>query len=227
MIILSFSGIDGAGKTTQISSLENWLSGMGLRHVTLTFWDNVVAFSRFRETVSCKVFKGDKGVGSPENPLNRRDKNVASWPVSLARLCFYFADAISLKRTVAKLKLGNADVVIFDRYIYDELANLPLGSAAGRTLVRWLLKMAPEPDIAFILDADPAAARARKPEYPLEFVRKNREAYLAMARLAGAITIVGPASIEQAESQIKEKLLELMSASELQESALRVANFTN
>ena len=76
MTIVSFSGIDGAGKSTQISALEAWLNESGLRTTLLTFWDNVVCFSRSREFMSLKAFKGDAGVGSPEKPLQRRDKNV-------------------------------------------------------------------------------------------------------------------------------------------------------
>jgi len=36
--IVSFSGIDGAGKTTQIHALIDWLRGAGLRVELLTLW---------------------------------------------------------------------------------------------------------------------------------------------------------------------------------------------
>lgn len=207
MTIVSFSGIDGAGKTTQISALENWLREVGLNSILLTFWDDVVVAPRFRESASRAAFKGDQGIGSPEKPLHRRDKNVTSWPVTAMRFCLYFADAVNLLRVVNKIKKNEADVVIFDRYIYDELANLPLDNWLSRVFVRLVLSLVPKPDVAYVIDADPVAALARKPEYPLEFLRKNREAYLTLSRLAGGITVVEPLSVEDATTNIREAFL--------------------
>jgi hypothetical protein len=65
------------------------------------------------------------------------------------------------------------------------------------------LWIAPPPDAAFLIDADPVAARARKPEYPLDFLRQNRESYLTLARLTGRMIIIEPASIEAAEARTK------------------------
>jgi hypothetical protein len=75
-------------------------------------------------------------------------------------------------------------VVIFDRYIYDQLAALPLESQWARTFACCLLKLTPRLDISYLLDALPEEARARKPEYPLEFMRRYRSSYLALRALA-------------------------------------------
>ncbi len=208
MKIVSFSGIDGAGKTTQICALQAWLNKAGERTRLLTFWDDVVALPRFREFMSHKAFKGDQGIGSPQNPLQRRDKNVTSWPVIAMRYFLYFADAVNLCRKVRRLRKTDADVVIFDRYIYDELANLPLQSGLARWFVRFVRTFIPKPDVAYFIDADPAAAFARKPEYPLEFLRSNREAYLALSRLTGDITVIEPLTVEAMSIKIREAFLQ-------------------
>src|SRR5271166_255471 len=210
VMIVSISGIDGAGKSTQIAELEAWLSQAGLRTQLLTFWDDVVVLSRFREFASHKAFRGDRGVGSPQNPLHRRDKNVTAWPVTLFRLGLYFADALHLRWKVREARRGDADVVIFDRYIFDELANLPLDRWPAILFTRLILKLAPKPDIAYVIDADPVAAQARKPEYPLEFVRCNRDAYITLARLSGAMTVVGPDSIAAIKTQIRNEMLQAL-----------------
>lgn len=200
--IVSFSGIDGAGKSTQIDALCRYLSGSGFQYSLLTFWDDIVVLKRFREQMSLKAFKGDKGIGSPDKPISRRDKNVTSWYLTGLRLVLYTLDAMHL-RWVLSRKRHPTDFLIFDRYIYDELANLPLHRAAVR-LYLWLLrKLIPTPGVALILDADPEAATTRKPEYPLEFVRRNREAYLRMSSLIGGMTIVPPLPIEEATALIK------------------------
>jgi thymidylate kinase len=195
-IIVSFSGIDGAGKSTQIARLYHRLTGAGLRVLVLTFWDDVAVFGRARGCFSRAVFKSEKGVGSPEAPVRRRDKNVQSWYMTPVRFLFYFMDALALRRSTVISRRAQADVIIFDRYLYDELANLRLQHRAGRIYARWLMNLVPRPDVAYLLDADPEQARKRKPEYPLEFLHSNRAAYLALSRLAD-MTVVAPDSPEE------------------------------
>ena len=122
------------------------------------------------------------------------------------RLFLYFADLVNLCWTVRKIGKTKADVVIFDRYIYDEFAaNLPLQQSFIRVFVEFLLMLTPRPNVAYIIDADPVAALARKPEYPLGFLQQNRVSYLVLACLAGHITVVAPDSIESIQARIKKK----------------------
>jgi thymidylate kinase len=203
--LVSFSGIDGAGKSTQIDALCRSLQDSGRKFLLYTFWDDVVVLSKFREHMSLKAFKGDKGVGSPDKPIVRRDKNVRSWYLTATRLFLYALDALRLRRLLSSRNARQgAEFVIFDRYIYDELANLPLQHAMFRVYVKLLLKIVPRPDVALLVDADPEAAASRKPEYPLEFVRHNREAYLRLSRLVKAMTVVPPLPIDQASEMIQD-----------------------
>jgi len=214
MKIFSFSGIDGAGKSTQISELQAWLEGGAVRTELRSFWDDVVVLSRWRELMSRKAFKGDQEVGSPDKPLQRRDKNVTSPAVMAVRLFLYLADAIKLAVTVRRLRKSGVDVTIFDRYIYDELANLPLNKPWARGFARLILSLVPKPEAAYVIDADPAAAWARKPEYPREFVFRNRESYFYLARLAGNITVIAPGSIDTTATTIRTKTLQALSGVE-------------
>src|SRR5882757_9039092 len=83
--LVSFSGIDGSGKTTQIESLRDWLRDAGLRVRLLRFWDDVAVAGALRETLSHKLFKSEKGVGSADKPVERRDKNVRNRYMTAAR----------------------------------------------------------------------------------------------------------------------------------------------
>ena len=193
---VSFSGIDGAGKSTQIEALRSLVEQDGRRVIMIRFWDDIARLASLRETTGHKVFKGDKGIGTPSAPINRRDKNVQSWPMTAARLFIYFLDALSVRSAVRKALQSGADLVIFDRYIYDELANLKLSNRVIRIYIRMLMKFVPRPDISYLLDADPIKARARKPEYPLDFLYANRQSYLSLRDLIGGITLIGPMPIQ-------------------------------
>ncbi|MGH9523525.1 MAG: dTMP kinase [Terriglobales bacterium] len=199
--LISFSGLDGAGKTTQIENLRASLEARGLRTVLYAFWDNVVVLSRYREGFVHKVFKSERGIGAPGKPVNRRDKNVRGWHVNFARHGLYLMDAINLRRVIARARRSGVDVIIMDRYIHDELANLPLENSLTRAFVRFAAAIAPKPDVAYILDADPVAARARKPEYPLDFLIDSRRRYHALAPLVG-MTIIPPLPLEEAKAAV-------------------------
>ena len=130
-------------------------------------------------------------MGSPDNPVQRRDKNVRTWYMTAARLILYLLDAIRLTFVIATASRKDADVLIFDRYLHDELVNLDLRNPLKRAYARLLLKIVPRPDVVFLLDAEPRQARARKPEYPLEFLQSMRASYRALAASSG-MTVIGP-----------------------------------
>ena len=77
--LVSFSGIDGAGKSTQINALCQRLQDLGMKVKVVRFWDDVSRLKWIRESAGHKLFKGDKGVGAPEAPITRKDKNIQSW----------------------------------------------------------------------------------------------------------------------------------------------------
>lgn len=206
--LVSFSGIDGAGKSTQIANLRAHLEAAGMRVEIITFWDDVATLKRLREEAGHKVFQGDKGVGTPEAPIERRDKNVRSPLMTMVRLAMYFLDALSLRRVGSRALRSAADVVIFDRYLYDELANLNLRNPAIHLYIRLLTALVPQPNPGFVLDADPEQARARKPEYPLDFLRLCRNSYLQLSALLGSITVVPPLPLESAKREVVRLVLE-------------------
>jgi thymidylate kinase len=205
-VFLSFSGIDGAGKSTQIDLLQELLEEAGVRVLRIPFWEGVAMFPSHRESASHALFKGDAGTGRPGKPINRRDKNVRSWYLTAARLVLYLFDALNLGFVVGRTAASGADLVIFDRYLYDELANLPLDRWIIRVYVYALLKLVPGPDIAYLLDADPALARCRKPEYPLDFLYSYRRSYLALSELVAGMKVISPLPIAEVRQQVAQEL---------------------
>lgn len=209
-VSISFSGIDGAGKSTQIHRLCERLNEIGLRVSRITFWTDIAAFTRLREFTSHSVFHGDRGVGHPDRPVRRRDKNVTAWYLTFFRCSLYLLDALKLKLVARSIQRRSRDIVIFDRYIYDEFANLPLDHWLARRFVQFLLKIVPKPDLPLLLNADPAEACSRKPEYPEDFLYRNRASFLDVARLAD-ITVIDVRTVEETSLRVQDKLAQILS----------------
>jgi len=207
-VIVSFSGIDGSGKSTQIESLCKRLEETGLQVRLITFWDEVATLKKIREGAGNKVFRGDEGVGTVEKPINRRDKNIRTPLMTVVRLLLYLLDAVSLRKVTKAALKSRADVVIFDRYLYDEFANLNLQNRAFRRYARWTMKLVPKSNVSFVLDGDPIEARARKPEYPLDFLQFNRVSFLTLGKIFSGITVIPPMPIDDVKAEIDKNLAE-------------------
>jgi thymidylate kinase len=224
-LLISFSGLDGSGKSTQIENVHDCLRAAGYRVRLLAFWDDVVVLSRYRESFVHQVYKSEIGVGAPNKPVHRRDKNVRKWYLTLARHSLYLLDAFHLARVLAKTRRSGCEVVIMDRYIYDEWANLPLRNLLTRAYVRLAERLAPRPDLAYLLDADPVAAHARKPEYPVEFMWQCRTAYYRLAKLLGSLVIIPPLGLDEAKQAVEAALmLRLSRDSDLAETDIQPAS---
>jgi thymidylate kinase len=201
-LVVSFSGLDGSGKTTQIETLRQVIAQQGLSDTLITFWDDVVVAKRYREGFVHKVFGSEQGIGEPGHPVERRDKNVKAGYLTVVRHLLYLADAVHLRIVLSRARNSGAHVIVTDRYLFDELANLPLENRFSALYARLLARIAPRPHLAFLLDADPELARARKPEYPIDFMRQSRRSYFRLSHLLGNITIVPPLALEDAKSVV-------------------------
>lgn len=201
--LISFSGIDGAGKTTQIEYLTSYLQNQGQRVLLLTFWDNVAVWSKMRGGVGQRTMDSlhtDQATQVSFVPKN--NKHIRKWYLSAARAGFYTLDVARLRRLLASPHVKEYDVVIFDRYIYDQIANIYSKSSLARIYAKILLQQTPVPNLAFIIDASPAAAFARKPEFPLEFVNENQRSFLHLRELVPQLIVIAPGQPEDMRNEI-------------------------
>ncbi|MBW8766920.1 MAG: dTMP kinase, partial [Geodermatophilales bacterium] len=171
-VLIAFEGGEGAGKSTQVHRLQEWLINEGL-----------VARATFEPGAT------PSGAGIRSIVLDRAQTGIA--PRSEALL--YAADRAQHVHDVLRPALDAGEVVITDRFVDSSLAY----QGAGRTIplddVRMLSRWATEglvPDLTVLLDLPPevglARARGRSAADRLEsesldFHRRVRETFLALA----------------------------------------------
>lgn len=198
--IVTFSGIDGAGKTTQIESAVAHLTQLGFRVARIAFWDDVAVFSRFRAGVSLRVLQKNKTL--KDHAALRNDKNVRLWYLTIVRGLFYLLDSLRLRNLLNRLRHEDSDFIIFDRYIYDQIVQVRARHWFARCYIRLLTSIAPVPDFGFIIDASPDEAFRRKPEYPLSFMHEYRQAFLGLRVFVPELIVISAGEIEDVRQRI-------------------------
>jgi dTMP kinase len=175
-LFLSFEGIEGAGKSTQVRLCRDWMAGRG-REVVLVREPGGTPFSeRMREVL-----------------LHGSGFRLDAW----AELCLYEAARAQLVLEVIRPALARGAVVLADRYGEASVAyqggGRGLGAARVRSLNRWVTGDL-RPERVFLLDLRPEAglerirtgrgpgALDRLESEPLSFHRRVRAAYLRQAR---------------------------------------------
>ncbi|MBD2759854.1 dTMP kinase [Yimella sp. cx-573] len=137
-----FEGGDGAGKTTQIEALAQWLRDAG-RQVTLT-----------REP-------GGTALGQQIRQLLLHGDHVEP----RAEALLFAADRAHHVATVVRPALERGDVVVQDRYFDSSVAyqgeGRDLDGADVLQLSLWATREL-HPDLTVLLDVDPSVGRARR-----------------------------------------------------------------
>jgi hypothetical protein len=189
-LLITFSGLDGAGKSTLIEWLQVTLQGEKRRVVVLHMNTHVGvhAYGRFLLDWVLRPFRGPKATvprpgrrfavrGSDEPGLRgalRRFRTAILWSRLLREVTYPVDLVVFLGYRLYNEKLRKR-ILIMDRYFYDWLADMADGR---RWTSLWLLQaLTPTPDVAFLLDVPPEQADRRKPEQPFAFLTRRWQAY--------------------------------------------------
>ncbi len=167
-MIISFEGIEGVGKSTQINLLKDWLNNKGLSNVL------------FREPGSTKTSEKIRDL-LLSNELNLSNES---------ELLLMFAARAQL--VSEKINNNADDVILFDRYYDASIAYQGYGRSLSLDLIKNLIQFTncPEPNLTILLDLDVEEGFKRKSgdvidrieSSGIEFFNRVREGYKQIAK---------------------------------------------
>ena len=179
-MIISFSGMDGTGKTYHSTELCKKLASKGVivRYIHMMSEDVDYTIIRYLLLLVIKAHlgvttsKGEVQTRAPKNPVVR-----TIWP--LLALLDYLVTFLTRIRPLAK----NA-VLICDRCYYDYLTSFYALGITNDWSLALAMKFIPKSDQTFFLDSDVDVAFKRiKGELSPEYLGRLRVAYIKMIRM--------------------------------------------
>jgi dTMP kinase len=218
-VIIVFSGVDGAGKSTQIDLLKKQITGRRLS--VSPVWSRggyTPGFELLKKSV--RIVLGKKSISSGRN--EKRDKAMSNSLVSRLWLMIAMIDLLVLYAVIVRIKSFLGRVVICDRYLGDTFIdfslNFPSSNFENMWLWRFLVAISPEPDVSFlfILPVEESMHRSKLKNEPFpdskEVLEQRLEIYAASKMFNGQnwVKIDGLNSIDSSANLIKDKVLSVL-----------------
>ena len=184
-MLITFSGLDGAGKSTLITWLQRELQRRA-RPVAVFHMNDHVGVYAYLRAIRDRVLPRRGSDPTRANPRRRFHalRDALIWNKALRRLLYPIDLAVfwAYRLYIEKLR---GRVLIMDRYFYDSLVDVSNGDShaanGGSRWLRFLARLTPTPDLAVFLDIAPEESYARKGEYSVEYLRARWRHYRTVA----------------------------------------------
>jgi thymidylate kinase len=174
-MIISFSGVDGAGKSTIIENTKKQLEKKFRKRVVVL---------RHRPSFLPIISAWTKGKKRAEmdsiNSLPRQGNNTGSMS-SVLRFMYYYTDYVFGQFIINLVYKQRGFIVLYDRYYFDFIVD---GKRSNIQLPQNILqrayKLLLQPDFNFFLYADPNLILERKQELSKEVIIELTNSYLSL-----------------------------------------------
>ncbi|OGK95270.1 MAG: hypothetical protein A2X36_02410 [Elusimicrobia bacterium GWA2_69_24] len=230
-MLITFSGLDGSGKTTLIDATRRLLEKRSQPVTVLTMYDDITmyALARWcRDRVRAALGRRRRG-GSPGGTVSADRRGgrghlarrlvyaIARHPVT--RACVLPLDVVAFACRSLYERRVRGRVLVVDRYFYDSLADLASDGRLAWLYIAVVLRLVPRPAAPVFVDVTPETAYARKQEYPVDYMHWRRGVYRRIfAAVPGALVIEnydGQAALEALEVTLGARLGPPVSSGEL------------
>lgn len=198
-LFITFEGIDGCGKTTQINLLKEYLKTKNLNSVIT-------------------LEPGGSDIGKDLRQILLHHEGYVS---DVCEMFLYLADRAQHIETVVKKNVNIGNIVLCDRHIDSSVAYQGYGRGGNIRQIDMLNNIATggyKPDLTFVFDVDVEVAQSRVGNEKdrlealgLEFHQKVKEGYLELAKKFPRIKVIDAnLSIEKVFEQIKQIVDEVL-----------------
>jgi thymidylate kinase len=217
--VVSFSGLDGAGKSSQVVALERSLERLGYdttvqwtRLEWTTLWENrwLGVLGWPARTALALVSRTRTRTSEAEAPASIAPAQVRERSSLISHVwvtVVAVAHGLAQRREVRE-QLAPGIVVLCDRYTLDAAAHLRFRYGEQRDFgfqIRLLERLSPRPVVAFLLDVPGATAYARKAEqYSLEDLERQSALYRQECGRLGVRRLDGERPRAQLSAEIAE-----------------------
>jgi thymidylate kinase len=191
--VVSFSGLVGTGKTACARYVAYELHNKKLPAFYISY-RSLSLKSIFEKKKQITQFK--RKIKPPKNKkLRFENYNTRSYLTFLFRM-FYYCWKVYFLFLLVRLKYRN-DIVIVDRFIFDNIVNYEITDKRFQFLYQLFLKLLPLPELSFILYADFGTIMKERPFYDAEYIRVHLKNYASLKELYPNIVMVNSNQIEE------------------------------
>jgi len=169
-MIITFSGLDGSGKTTLIHHLEYYFDSNNIKFDSYSIYGDLSVYAFLRNLRSILSVK--KHFVLDENK-NKNKKIYKFFRNNNSKNFFLLFDIILIFFVKAYYKVRKKTLII-DRYFFDFIMEV---SEKVGPYQKLLLFLFPSADISFFIETDPEISFKRKGEYDVATLKKRRQIY--------------------------------------------------
>lgn len=187
-MLITFSGLDGAGKSTLIAWLQTELERRHHPVTVLHMTDQIGVYACLRVVRDGLLRLARRSNGGPPSAprpagargLAQRIRDLVVWNRPIRR-ALYLIDLMIFATLRFYIETVRGRVLVMDRYFYDTLVDV---ADDGRWFwVGLLARLTPTPDVPVFLDTSPVLSYARKGEYSVAYLTQRARAYHAVRSL--------------------------------------------